>query len=291
MSLQDTIKELKEQIAEEDKKEADESTDNKDETDAGESADESAAETSEKAEEREEQPKEREREEKKEEEPDATAYARMRREKAAAEKRAQEAEARLAEISKNKEAPQEEKEEASFPDVAPELVEAVQEIRLKKAEREFQSFEEKFKAKASDYQAVASQYALALAQSIKIQNSHMSSIEVAEKTKEAILMKASAYINKGFSNPAEELYYEAKELGFTGRSARSAEKEEAKAEEEIKPDMKKLAANRARSTGMASVNGRSQSGLTRQYIEQNGMPTPEEWSKLPASEKKKLLYG
>ena len=106
-------------------------------------------------------------------------------------------------------------------------------------------------------------------------------MQIAEKTKDTILTKAAHYVRDGF-NPIEELYHEAKELGCTGKSYA---KEESK-EEEIKPDLKKVAENRKRSTGMTSSGGKSEGQMTKLAAAELSVA---EWKRLPPSEKARLL--
>lgn len=216
-----------------------------------------------------------------EEKPDDAGHMRLRREAAAAKKQAEaevakrEAlEAKLAEL----ENPLSVQEEAP---ISPEFQELLQDNRMRKAEREFESLEAKFRTSNPDYDAVAGQYAQALAQSIKIQNPRLGNSEIAERTKQALLTKAGAHVRAGF-DPIEELYHEAKELGFTGKQAKPKEE----VEEELKPDMSKLAANRKKSAGMAAASGKSEGQLTKQAALEL---TNAEWSKLPAAEKRRLL--
>ncbi len=257
MSLTETIKELKEEIAgiEENPEPAPES--------APDSAPEPAPEPA---------PKEEEKE-------DASAFQRMRRETAAAKKRADDAEARLAERDKKEEPLLESAPEIELPSDIAEIVET---HRLSKAEKEFTQLERKFSSKEKDYEAISSEYAGILATSIKVQNPRMSNIEVAEKTKETILRKAANFLTQGY-DPIEELYHEAKELGCTGKSA---VKPEPKEEEEIKPDMKKVAENRKRSAGMAATGGESKGQITKQAAADF---TNAEWAKLSKIEKQRLL--
>lgn len=276
MSLEESIKELKDQIEEKKKEEAEEET-------AEEVAEEQEQEEKkeEKSEEKKEEETEKKDEKEEEEKPDAAAFQRMRREKAAAEKKAQEAEAKRLEAETKLAEKKEEKEEK--PEIIPELEEMFYDHRKAKAEREFQNLEAKFKQSNPDYDAVASEYTMALAQSIKIQNPRMSNMEIAEKTKETILLKAAKYLNEGY-DAVEELYHEAKELGFTGKSSKQ---DEGKEEKEIKPDMKKVAENRKRSTGMASSTGESKGMLTQQAASEL---TIAEFAKLPQEEKQRILY-
>ncbi len=282
MSLNETIKELKEQLVEEDKKDAASEVPEKEESDE---AAEKKIEEDKKEEEKpiiEEKPKE---EEKKEESPDALAFQRVRREAAAAKKLADERETEISELRAKLAAPKE--ESVDQPAVDPEIQSMLQSHRMVQAEKEFMSLESKFASANPDYHAVSSEYALALAQSIKIQNPRLSSAEVAEETKKAIIVKSANFLNKGF-DPIEELYNEAKELGFKGNSFKKEAKEEPKEEKEIKPDMKKLAENRAKSTGMTASSGESKGQLTKQAAADLSVA---EWAKLPKSEKQRLLYG
>ncbi len=290
MSLQDAIEDLKAQI-EEKKKEEDAALEAQEEEVTEEVKEE-------------ESPKEEKVEEKVEEKPepkpevkeelDNSGYARLRREAAAAEKKA----ARLEEELKvEREAKKEQAIDIEEPkqEIAPELQEIVRDHTFKRAEREFQNLEDKFKSSTPDYGAVASEYANALAQSIRIQNPRMGLNEIAEKTKESILLKAAGWMKGGF-NPIEELYHEAKDLGFTGEAIKNeakfrkqAEKELETAvtpEEEIRPDMKKVKANMARSTGMGASTGKSEGQLTKKAAaELSG----EEWMKLPIAERNRLM--
>ncbi len=272
MSLTDTIKELKEQISEEEKKDID------------------AVEEEEVIEVKEEEKKEEAKEEIKEEKPeeeeklDNNGYRKLRREAAAAKKLADDRETEIAELKARLSAPKEEDKEETNLAVDPEIQEVVRDHRMLRAEREFQTLEAKFRSSTPEYDAVSNEYALALAQSIKIQNPRLSAVEIAEKTKKTILFKASEWVQQGF-DPIEELFHEAKDLGFTGKSMK---KEEAKEEEEIKPDMKKVSENRKKSTGMTSSNGKSEGQVTKQAASEYSV---QEWKKLPASEKRRLMYG
>lgn len=274
MSLSDTIKELKDQIEEEKKKE-------EDVIDEQEEVEEPADAPAE--EEKPEEPKSEEvkEEAKEEEKPDSAAFQRLRREAAAAKKRAEEAEAKLIASQDKPKEREQINEEPSAPEVVPEIAEIVEDHRMKRAEREFQALEANFKANTPEYDAVAAEYAMAIAQSIRIQHPRLSPMDIAEKTKKTILIKAANFMRDGF-DPIEELFHEAKDLGFTGKSAQKKEEPE----EEVKPDMKKVAANRARSTGMTAASGRSEGLMTKKAAADL---TVAEWKRLPKAEKARLL--
>jgi len=221
--------------------------------------------------------------EEKKEETDSAGAARLRREAAAERKKNEALQREIDELrASQKAAVKDEVEEiASRQETPPEIASLVEEQRIRGAEREFAALEEKFQRTAPDYESVSQQYALALAQSIKIQNPRMSNIEVAEQTKRTLLAKAGDYVRKGY-DPIEELYHEAKELGFKAQE----KKAEVAQEEELKPDLSKVAKNRAKSTGMAASSGRSEGKLTKAAAADLSVG---EWAKLPKEEKRRLL--
>jgi chromosome segregation ATPase len=276
MSLQEAMEDLKKQIA---AAEAEESE--QEET-------VSEAEPEAKEEEKPEAPvveEEKKPEPEPEEKLDNSAYARMRREAAAAKRLAEEEAGKRAALEAELEklrtgGAETESAEEIIPD---EVTELVQERRLAKAEREFEALEAEFKAQAPDYADVAAQYSKALAQSIRTMNPRMPIEDVIKETKKTLLVRAGEYMNKGY-NPIEEIYNEAKELGF-----KALPKEEAKPlPEEIKPDFKKVAENRKKSTGMAATGGESVAQVTKSSAADM---TVEEWAKLSPADKKRLMYG
>lgn len=281
MSLEDTIKNLKSQIAEEDDKEIPE-----DEAEVVEEPVEEA-----KPEEKPEEPEAAKEEPKPEEpapvvdeKPDAAAFQRLRREAAAAKKQAAEAETKRLEMeTRMAERDAEPKEEAAPLPIIPGLDDMLRSHQLTRAEQEFKGMESSFRRTNPEYDAIANEYGMAIAQSIRIQNPRLSNDVIAERTRETILLKAAKFLNDGF-DPVEELFHEAKDLGFNGQSAKKAEPAK---EIEVKPDMAKLAANRSKSTGMTAASGRSAGQLTQKAATEL---TSAEWMKLPAAEKHRLLY-
>ena len=224
MSLEQSPEEMRKQLAEISEQEEKQQSDGEKEEVVAES-EENAEAVEEKADEAGEgesaEKKEEEKvaapEKKEEEKLDDAGYARLRREKAAAEKKARELEEMLAAKAA---APEAEEQEAHQEN--PLLNNMLQEYQINLAAKEFMSLEDKFKQKEPNYDAVATEYASALAQSIRIQNPRLSSLEVAERTKKAILEKAGEYVRKGF-DPVEEMYHEARELGFDGSSLKKKE--------------------------------------------------------------------
>jgi hypothetical protein len=266
MSLEDTIRELKSQLAESEKPEEEEKP-------------EEVAAPEVKAEEAPAEPeKPAEPVVVKEETLDDAGYARLRREKRAAEKRAEELEAKLAERATAPEVVEE-------PSIHEALLPIIERDREERAFSEFQTLEDRFRASNPNYDDVAAQYASTLATAIKVQNPRLTQNQVVEQVKKEILKKAGTYLNAGF-DPIEEMYHDAIELGFKPR-AKEVAKEEPK-EEVVKPDMAQLAKNRARSAGMVDTSGKEEGLLTKQAALSMSVG---EYAKLPASERKRLLYG
>lgn len=243
-----------------------------------EESNEEAAETKEEPEK--EEIKEEKPEEKKPEIDDA-GFARLRREATAEKRRAEAAEKELAELRKAKEV-------VELPVEAPlhpEMQTVLEDHRINRAEREFSMFESKVKQQHPEYGAIATEYANAMAQAFRIQNPRKTDVEINDMTKRAILIKAGEFARAGYENPVEEMYHEAKELGFTGKSF---QKQESSKEEKLEPDMKKVAENRKRSSGMAASHGRQEGLMT---LNAAADLTAAEWSKLPKADKQRLLYG
>lgn len=221
---------------------------------------------------------------------DESSYGRLRREKAAAKRRADALEEEVAKLKEQLNAPKA-VETVDYEPQSIELPQDIQEMRHErmrsKAESEFMGIEKQFMAKTADYEDVSKQYTIALAQSIRVQNPRLSMDKVADMTKEQILKKASVYFGEGL-DPAEELYHEAKELGFKALP-KEPPKVETETPEEPKVDLDKLAANKKRNAGMAGSNGRGAGGQVTMRAAADF--TPREWAALPKDEKKRLLNG
>lgn len=203
-------------------------------------------------------------------------YARIRRENAALKKKLEE-----------KQAPKEEASEDNQEAINRVLVDVIQTVQEQKAEREFANLETSFAENNADYHDVSNQYKVALYQSLRLQNPRESHASLLEKTKKSLLIKAGTYMSEGL-DPIQEMYEEAKSLGFKA-TPKQEEKEEVKEEKEIKPDMAKVAANRARNAGTVGAKGAGGNGTMTRAAAAD-MPV-HEWAKLPAAEKKRLLGG
>lgn len=291
MSLEETIKNLKQQIEEQEKKEVElEQEPEKEVEEVREPEIPEAKEEEKKEEEKKEEPKVEEAP-KEEERPDNGAFARLRREKAAAEKRAQELEIRLQErVEAAKKDPEVEvnTQEVNLP---PEVQQLVLNQRINDAQKGFARLEADFIATTPDYQSVAQEYWQARAQALKIQNPRLSNPEISELTNKQILFEANDKLERGF-NPIEELYHDAKSLGFTGKPRQVASEKEIKEEapkKELRPDLDEVAANRKRSSGMAGASGHSEGGQMTK-LAAVGLPI-EEWAKLSVEERKRIMLS
>jgi len=214
------------------------------------------------------------------EELDDAGHARLRRERAAEKKRADELEA---ENQRLRNPPKEDDGE----EVNPIIAKVYNRIQYEEAGREFASREEQFKQNApADFEDVANQYKAAVYHKIRIDNPDLSHADLLEATNKDLLMKASNYLNEGF-NPIEEMYHAAKKLGF-----KAIPKEEPKPEPEekkdLKPDLSKVAANRARNAGTAGAAASGSGGGQLTAAVAADMPA-KDWAKLSPEQKKAVF--
>lgn len=285
MGLQETIEDLKNQITEVEKEEQAQEPAKEEEAPKQEQAKEEPEKQQE--EEKKEEPAQEQKEEPKKEEVDNSGFARLRREAKAAQEKAEKEAARVAELQaklQEKEAQPEAKEEVELP---PALQEMLQEHMYSKAEREYLAFEEQAKRGNPDYESVATAYVIEKARQIKAMEPDLSVLELQDRVKADILRSASSLMQKGFENPALELYHRIKEAGYRMPEQPKEQKQEVQKEEKPKvPDMKKVAENRARSSGMAGASGMSEPQLTPQAA---ANMTAREWSKLSPDQKDSVM--
>lgn len=212
-------------------------------------------------------------------------FARLRREVADAKKAKEELERRLADLERAKPVEQAQVQEPESVELPPVVQDIIQEHTLTRAERELATFEADVRAQNPDYDAVAGQYTQSVYNGLRVLNPDMSQGQLAELTKRKVLEIAGTLLKNGYSNPVEELYHRAKEMGFRAPEKKA---EEQKEEREVKPDMAKVAANRARSAGMAAASGEERGLMTKEAAA--GL-TAAEWMKLPIAERQRLMYG
>lgn len=213
---------------------------------------------------------------------DDAGYARLRREATAAKRQAEQFQKELEDLRNAREIPIDIMQEAPLPI---EMQAVLEDHKMNRAEREFLMFESKAKQQHPEYGAVAAEYAAAMYQSFKVQNPRKTDVELNDMTKRAIFIKAGEFARAGYENPVEEMYHEARELGYTGKSL---QKQESSKEEKLQPDMKKVSENRKRSSGMAANNGRQEGMMT---LGAAADLSAAEWSRLPIADKRRLMYG
>lgn len=188
-------------------------------------------------------------EEDKVEKPDNTAFFKMRREKAELEKKIRELEEKV------KEAKPEQSTEETTPIVVDNGIsqEIIREHQIKKASDEFVALENDFKSQVADYEGIANAYKMAVYQSERLENPGASHEQLLEKATFKILQNASKAVNLGL-DPVQDLYDKAKALGFKPLTQEKAVEVEGKPEQK-KPDLDKVAKNKARSAGTAAAKG------------------------------------
>lgn len=284
MGLQETLEEQKKELEEALDKESEAHPEAEEETlilidePIVEEVEETTEDSTDESDESAEEPTDEAKEEVKEEEPemDVSGYARLRRELAAQKKLTADAEDKaLNPITEEVDQSQAQNNEVE---------DMLQERRLQKASGEFSALESEFSSNVPDFEDVSIAYKTALYQSIRVQNPRKSHVELLEETRNTLLHKASNYMNKGL-DPIQEMYEEAKSLGF-----KALPKQEHQAqEEEIKPDLNKIAKNKSKNAGMvATQGGGAGATLTREAANEL---TSGEWAKLSASEKARILGG
>ena len=187
-------------------------------------------------------------EEVKTEKQDNANGARLRREAAAAQRKAEQLE------EENRRLKEDQKLEPEAPEVPDVLAPIIHEHNKARAWEELTMHEQAVRSTNPDYDAIAGAYTSAVAQSIRTLNPDLSPNQIVQMTKDKILEQAASYARKGFDNPAEEMYLRAKEMGFKAPS----KEEEVK---ERRPDMAKVAANRARNAGTAAASGGTSEGM------------------------------
>lgn len=275
MSLLKENEEMKAQLAE--ALEAEESAETENEEEGQLKEDSEQSETPETTEEATE---EKPSEEVKEEKPDNAAFAKIRREAAAAKLLVDKLERENAELKK----PREQEIEQESP-VAAELEQVIQESRKGRAENEFRRYESEVIKAAPENAAIMTEYTQAIQGSIRLNNPRLSIYEIAELTKLSLLQKAGKYQNEGYANPVEEMLHEAKELGFTGKSFTKEEKSEAG----LKPNMTKVAENRKRSAGMTAISGTNDGIMSLKAAAELSPMDWKDFGKKSPAEKARLL--
>lgn len=157
---------------------------------------------------------------------------------------------------------------------------AVQNLR-NAALDEVQGYEAEVRAAYPDYDQAKSYYANMLAASMQNLNPDISNAELVQQVNDRMLGRASELLNKGHENPIAAMREEALKWGFKPAEAQSVE------EKVLKPDLAKVAANRARNAGTAGANGKGGQGeMTPQFA---ATITNQEWSRMTPTQKKAIM--
>jgi hypothetical protein len=271
MSILDTIAEDEKTLAEllkgDENGSIEETIEQEETADSGDSGDTEASgdETAEEVTEEQAEP------EKPKEELDNRGYARLRRESTEWERKAKELEERLKVIEQRPE-PQKEQSKDVEPDVKKDPVAwlewndrqnktEIAELKaavladkrqkeetdlIERAKEEFTQYEDTFKSTKADYEDVAEFAFKKIAESLQIVNPSLSGDNLVRATQRHILQLAANYHAQGL-NPAEEIYFDAKEkLGYQPKEVK---------QEPIRRDLNKVAENRKRNAGTASAVG------------------------------------
>lgn len=149
-----------------------------------------------------------------------------------------------------------------------------------RADQEIQAFEDEVRKTTPDYDNIKSYYANMLAASIKIVNPEISNDNLVKLVRDRMMGRAAEFLNKGHDNPLIPMMEEAKKLGYKP-PANGEDKEE------IKPDLAKVAANRARNAGTAAAQGEGGKGELTPKVAA-GM-TNAEFAKLKPDEKARMF--
>jgi hypothetical protein len=149
-----------------------------------------------------------------------------------------------------------------------------------RAEQEVQNYEAVVRQQQPDYDQVKGWYANMLAASMKIVNPKITNDALVRAVNDRLMHRASELLNEGHDNPIAALYHEAKSLGYHPQAASDSSKE-------VKPDLAKVAANRARNAGTAAAQGDNGRGELTPTVA--AKLTNKEFAKLKPAEKQRLF--
>lgn len=152
---------------------------------------------------------------------------------------------------------------------------------IEQATSEFVTLEAKFKEATPDYDDVAEHFVTRIRQDIGLRYPNATEAQINEAARNQLLQIASSYANQG-QNPVEALYKLTKErLGYVPKQAAAA------ASDKAKPDLAKIAANKAKSaSGAAAGGGASKPSITAE--DAVNMSTAE-FAKLSPAEQRRLM--
>lgn len=153
------------------------------------------------------------------------------------------------------------------------------------AEVEVEGYMQQTRQQYPDADDARQYYANIVGASLKIMNPNITNVQLNQMVRDKLMLRASELLNEGHRNPIQAMYEESKALGYKPRSKEAAVEVQA----EIKPDLSKVAANRARNAGTAGANGSAERGEVT--LKSASEMTNAEFAKLSVEQKRKILGG
>jgi hypothetical protein len=147
---------------------------------------------------------------------------------------------------------------------------------IQSAKNEFAELENQFKVTTPDYEEARTFIVQNIARSIKLLNPAATTQELVSGVEHALLSRGSYAVNNRL-NPAQSLYHEAMQLGYT--------KAQPVQDNKPKSNLAAVAANRSKTAGMASTSKSGAGQLTFQDVsnmtnEQRQKLTKEQWDSI-----------
>lgn len=170
-----------------------------------------------------------------------------------------------------------------------EQTEAIQrrqqmEEQEKAEDRGLLTLERQAQAQLPDFNQVRDYLLMKQVSSMKALYPYLSDEQASVAVYKHLKTETNRMLGQGYDNPLIEMYNREKSSGGYQPPAPKDEKEE-----ELRPDLSKVAKNRARNSGMAGVSGRGQGGeLTASSVVGKGIPAGE-YAKLSKADKAKVL--
>lgn len=147
---------------------------------------------------------------------------------------------------------------------------------------EIEGYEAQVRSKHPDYNEAKSYFATMLATAARMQNPDLTDAQLSKVVEQQLFNRAAKYQRDGYENPIEPMYEEAKKWGFKPQKTTEVE------EKTLKPDPKRVAANRERNAGTAGASGGSGQGeITLNYLAKE--MTVAEIAKLPKGQIERIL--
>lgn len=161
-----------------------------------------------------------------------------------------------------------------------QLEESFRDKQKNAAIQEFTAYENQTRAQIKDYDDVRNFYIQQQLMAVKTLQPDISNADLETIVRDRLLTRAGQLLRSGYENPVAAMYDEAKRMGYKPASA-SPEPTE------IKPDLAKVAANRARNAGTAGAMGGGDRGEITPAVAAGF--TGAEWMKLKPEEKARIF--